>query len=254
MKIGIAAAFRHNLEEDGKTIPASRGVEVDYHGYDYYVLPIIGYIAYTVDGKTVNWSFMKYECAEVWHNCNRGNRPAQIATTRVGKITCPKCGSTIPYPIRKDTSKTRCPYCGSYNLQVEPIKENSQEFLDMVGDLKDPLEQAAKVALKTGNDFAFPDLLVAGRNLETEKPASIPSEIFESAVNAGYGLRYMDSVPLNELNDIEDINFHIIPGIYSGCLDSKKANGVFRQVNSIEEYISLYIPKAKKLGFKDVRF
>ena len=61
MKIGIAAAFRHDPVDDGKTIPASRGVEVDYHGYDYYVLPIIGYIAYTVDGKTVNWSFMKYE-------------------------------------------------------------------------------------------------------------------------------------------------------------------------------------------------
>lgn len=243
MRVGIACAFPYNPAKDGKTVPASKGTEVDYYGYDYYVMPIIGFLAYTLDGEKIYWNFMNYECAEVWyHSCNRANRPAKIATSRVVDIVCQSCAAARPIPMM--SHRLRCPYCGSHQIETYPIKIMSHEFLSMLGNLKKPLEQAAKAALHGKKRFKFPPIFIAGSNIENDESGTIPRTIVDSVNQNGHGIRYMNTVELDQLNEVEDINFHILPGIRSGVLDDNIVrDGYFTQKGAVEEYLRLWLPQ-----------
>lgn len=266
MKLGIACAFRHRPEEDGHAIPASSVVQrEDQEEYARNanpdrpaIMPIIGYMGYTRDGSRMLWSFVKYEAPQQWHSSyGFSSRGANLATTNVGNLQCDNCGFSGPYPTKGD--RMRCPYCGRGGVHVSPIKVPSEEFDAMLGDLRDPIEQAAKNAYSDAGapSFRFPSVLLGGS--EVDPSPAVPPEIQGAAQSMGYGLKPLEEV--DSLKVLQEMDpgrsfLSIVPGVSAGTMeDAEAAAGKSWQRGILNSWVKLFVPKdPPKWNFQSVRF
>ena len=269
MKIGIACCFRHRPEEDGpSTIPASTvAVREDMDEYARHcsperplIFPSIGYLGYTLDGQKMFWSFVKYEAPQQWHaSYGYQSRGANIATCSVANLHCDQCGWSGVFPTKggKDGSQI-CPWCGRRGAHSSPIKVPGDQFDEMLGDLRGPIEEAAKAAFADPAlpEFAYPQLLVGGR---IDPLGDVPPAIQGAAQAAGYGLRTAASCTLKDLQEMdpESSFLAIVPGVTSGVVDEESAKAGKSWTEGVCQYwLKLYVPDRPKVGFSfaSVRF
>lgn len=255
-KVGVAAAFRHNPDEDGLLIPAStlitEGRQKDQ------VMPILGYLAYRVNGQTL-WSFIKYEAPDSrWPQEKRPSTRGQVATARVANCRCPQCGFAAVMPLCGDGGRMRCLECGASGLEVQPIKENSDEFLQMLGDLHDPLEAAAAAAENSDVEFDFPQVLVTAKGIGVS--AAVPAQYAGAISGAGFGVK--DIVEVSSFQEMLDLwdkepALSITPDITSGWVDVDAARkGISQSWPVFRHWLKLWMPERKHgpIPFRTIRF
>lgn len=227
-KIALAACFRHNPDKDGDTIPASLTRPDPRRDWDVVVDPIVGFMAVAFKGR-LWWSFIRYEAPWCGYPHRNSKHPvyrlARMATTRVGHIACVSCGTFCLYPVWGKPEEMRCPECGHRGLEVAYVKETSDEFMQLLGDLKEPLEQAVKaVEPSTANEFRFPELLVLGRFCPS---TGIPCALQAKATSRGLALRLARQTIRDDLfssaTEGDDTGLLIMPGIVTGVLDVYQA-------------------------------
>lgn len=249
-KIALAACFRHN-PEDGATIPASLTRPDPCRDWDVVVDPIVGFMAVAFMG-CVRWSFIRYEAPWAGYPHRNSRKPvyriARMATTRVGHIACESCGTFCLYPIWGKPEEMRCPECGHRGLEVAYVKETSDEFMQLLGDLKEPLEQAVRtVDPATANEFRFPELLVLGRFCPS---TGIPCDLQEKAASRGLALRLARKTVRDDLfssaTEGDDTGLLIMPGIVTGVLDAYQARaGWVHSEGTLIETVRLpWLPKS----------
>jgi len=260
MRIGIAAAFRHCPEKDGQHgIPASELVRRDFDSSDEYlkkvspdqppVWPILGYLAYTLDGKKVLWSFMRYEAPQFWDRKrfpDFHSRGCGMGTCNVYHYTCKSCGRQDLFPF-KGTSHLTCPFCAEGPLTLSKIDIPSAEFDGMLGDLRDPLaNEAIGVFNDSGaGEFEFPMVVAGGPGIEPSP--SVPAAAQGAAQALGYGLRPVSEIPsLKEWPYSSTPFLSIMPEITSGILDSEEVeDGKAWRVGCLSSWVKLYVPKPR---------
>lgn len=243
MKIGISCAFKNDFEGDG-LIPASTIIEEGPR--EGGVLPIIGYLAYSLNG-VVRWNFVKYEAPETYAPWEK--RPSirgQFATTRVANIYCAGCGYSGPIPVRGNGRNVRCPYCGGYT-EFSIIKENSSEFCQLVGELRDPLEKAAKAAEKSDTEFEYPLCLVSATSIGVSHV--VPPVIARSFQMRGHGVKLIQEMSgFQGMLDLQDYSpaLSIVPGVVSGYLDYEEAKmGWSKGWPVFSWWVRLYLPELR---------
>jgi len=252
--VKLAAMFRHNPDEDGSTIPASLERPDPSCEWETIVDPIVGFMAISYNGR-ISWSFVKYEAPDARYPRRDSQHPvyrmARMSTTRVGHVTCPACGNSCIYPVWGNSDENRCPACWHKGQEVSIIKETDQEFFDLLGDLRDPLEQAVQsVDESTADEFRFPELMLLGR---LEPSASVPPGIQGLATSRGLALRMARETSLHDLFDPdlmecrpnEECGLLILPWISTGILDADKAReGWSKTEGCIAQYVKLpWLPK-----------
>jgi hypothetical protein len=258
-KVGVAAQFRHIPDEDGNFIPASTILESGPRKGG--VAPIIGYLAYSFGGE-IRWSFLKYEAPESYAPGEKGrSRKGQIATTRVAHLRChnPQCEFEGPYPVKGDARDIKCPECGK-DVESRIIKENSDEFFEMVGDLREGLEKAAVAAENSDLQFEYPEVLVVARNIDLS--ASIPPDLVAHITKQpGFGAKPIREVEgFEELLSLQDSDpcLLLVPGIASGFLDAEEAKKGWSQGWPVfGSWARLWLPERKHRGpmrFAQIRF
>ena len=222
--VSLAAMFRHIPEEDGSTIPASLTRPDPTRDWEVVVDPIIGFLCACYHGK-LSWSFIKYEAPSASYPRRDSKGPvyrlARIGTTRVGHLSCPDCGNTCVYPVWGKQEETRCPACGHKGVDISYIKETDSEFFELLGDLKDPLEQAVRNA--PAEEFVFPNLLCLGR---FDPDPEVRPDLQGLATSRGLALRLAKNTAQNDLfgdaMDGDDTGLLLEPGVTAGVLDADK--------------------------------
>lgn len=259
MKTGMAVQFRHSPEEDGSFIPASTILESGPR--EGGVAPILGYLAYSFGGE-VRWGFVKYEAPETYGPHEKGHsRKGQIATTRVANLRCrnPECGFEGPYPVKGDGRDACCPCCGK-GVEATLIKENSEEFFQMMGDLRQGLEQAAIAAECSDVEFEPPEVLVAARGLDISSgiPATAAAAIAAQPEFGAKSIREVEDFSEMLGYQNSDPCLLLVPGIASGYLDSEEVKkGWSRSFPVFQWWMRLWLPERKQRGpmrFHQVRF
>jgi hypothetical protein len=256
-KIGLAAAF-HHYDEDGAFIPASRLVEGG--PFDGQVAPLIGAIV-AWDGHAATWGFIKYEAPRIFPRYEGGawvidprkpNRAANVATTRVGTVHCSVCGQSVKTPVKgcRD-EKVKCPLCGADRTSVAVVKENSHEFDEMFGDIKDAMLGYAKTAAAEDVPFQFP-LVVCGSSTLKPGDSLVPPDAQGIAQSHGRALVALRSMA-GGLNDLvnagtdDDTDLSIIPGIYYGSMSEEEVrNGATWGEGAAGFYLRMRLPEKKR--------
>lgn len=270
MPIGIAAAFRHHPAEDGETvIQASTVTErPDMEEWEKHaspecppIFPRIGFLA-AYNGKAVRWSFIKYEAPQQWpKESGFRSKGAFIGTCSVGKVICQGCGWSGVYPVKGSAGEPMvCPWCGEKGAKVDPIHIPSDDFDAMLGDLRDPLENAAKAAFDEGvTPFEYPKVLLGGVGVVPS--GNVPPAIQGKAqVEKGVNLR-----PLEEVDNVFELRKYrrgtvflaIVPGVTSGVMDENEVrNGksVVRGACMYHTKVRLPDPAPSGFSFGTCRF
>lgn len=243
-KIALACTFRH-YEDDGDTIPASLTRQDPVCEWETVVDPIIGFMAVLHLGR-VSWSFIKYEAPDERHQ--KGSKTpirkmARFSTARVGYLTCPECRAKTLYPVWGSPDKTRCPECGKKGVSIDYVKETSPEFFKLLGELKEPLEDAVRsVDPDTANEFHFPNLMLLGRLDPSE---NVLPALQGKAAERGLTLRLASETDPDDLFGDDrmagdDTGLLIEPGIFIGSLDEKQAReGWSFEQGLLQEYVKL---------------
>ncbi len=255
-KIALAACFRH-YPEDGDTIPASIERQDPTCEWETVVDPIIGFMAILV-GSRVKWRFIKYEAPDARYPHRNSKQPvyrlARMATTRVGHIACESCGTFCLYPVWGKPEEMRCPGCGHRGLEIAYVKETSDEFMQLLGNLKEPLEQAVRaVDPATANEFRFPELLVLGR---FRPSMGIPCALQAKAASRGLALRLARKTIRDDLfssaTEGDDTGLLIMPGIVTGVLDAYQARvGWVHSEGVVIETVRLpWLPESRVQQFR----
>ena len=227
MNIAVAAVFRHH-PEDGDTIPASLEEPDPRDPGDTLTRPIIGFMAIGRAGR-ISWSFIKYEAPEIkWR---KPPKMARFSTTRVGHVSCPTCGNSCVYPVWGKPENMQCPACWQRGVSVSYIKENSDEFFEMLGDLRGPLEDAVREVEANpdgAEEFRYPDFLLLGHLAPS---TGVLPQLQGKAAERGMTLRLGREATMEELSSPAmnpcpgpyDTGLLIMPGVTSGVLDEDKA-------------------------------
>lgn len=237
-KVAIAATFRHWPEEDGPAIPASIKREHPLCWWETIVDPIIGFLAMSYNDR-IFWRFIKYEAPEV-RRLRLGQqeltiKPAYFSTTKVGHVTCPACGNSCMYPVSGEQEECRCPACGHKGQEISYIHETDDEFSDMLGDLRQPLEDVIRnMDTVTASEFRFPNLLIKGQFTPS---ASIKPALQKWAAKSGSTLRLATETSFEDLKACKmagnDIQLFIESGIVSGVLDAELVKNGWKNTEGI---------------------
>lgn len=262
MKIGLACCFRHHPETDGETIIQGSTVEErpDMDEWAKHaspdcppIFPRIGYLA-AYNGKSTRWSFVKYEAPQQWdQKSGFKSKGAYVGTCSVGTVTC-QCGWTGYYPLKGGAGETMtCPWCGRKGAEANHVRIPSEEFDAMLGDLRDPLEQAAKAAFDEGTaEFSYPQILLGG-------PDVVPSGNVPPAIQGKAQVEaHVNLKPLEDVENVFELRkfrrgsvfLAIVPGITSGVMDEEEVrNGRSIVRGACMYWTKVRLPDAPSAGF-----
>lgn len=249
-KVSLAAMFRHDPENDGSTIPASLERQDPTCEWETVVDPIVGFMAVSYMGR-VSWCFVKYEAPDIRYLKKDDKSPrirlASMSTSRVGHVTCPQCGNACVYPVWSKTENMPCPACGHKGVEADLIREGGSEFMSLMGDLKDQLEEAVLgVDQDTADEFRFPDLMLLGH---VDPSPSVDPALQGLATSRGLGLKLARESSSQELFGTgmqgPDTGLLIRPGVVSGVLDADDARDGWRRTEGVvTSFVKLgWLPK-----------
>lgn len=260
-KVGIACCFRHHPEEDGPSIIQGSTVQTrpDMDAWARHaspdcppIFPRIGFLC-GYDGSHTRWSFVKYEPPQQWsEKSGYRSRGANISTCSVGSVTCAdidRCGWHGYYPLKGGIGeKMTCPWCGRPGADTIPVKIPSENWEAMLGDLRKPLEDAAKAAYESSDEvpFEFPQTVIGGPTIEPSD--RIDPYIQGKAQEKGVGLRPLEDIPgWMELRQYPrgSVFLGIIPGVVSGVIDGTELrDGKRWNRGCVQYYAKLKFPEA----------
>lgn len=252
-KIAVAAMFRHKPDEDGMAIPASVEVEHPKYRGETFCHPIIGFMAVKPEGGRTVWCFMKYEAP--FYMATGPVKIARFSTTRVGHVGCPHCGNSCLYPVWGRPGNFPCPACWSKGVDIAYVKETSEEFDQLLGELRQPLEEAVdSVDLETAEEFRYPELMLLGR---LEPSMGVDPLMQGKAAETGRTLRLGREATVEELMstdmDGDDTGLLLMPGVTSGVLDLERVREGWNVTEGIV-YSSVKLPFLKPEPPKPRRF
>jgi hypothetical protein len=245
----FSATFRHDPAM-GNAIPASQIEEHPGIPGGVIVHPLIGYYAASYLNKTY-FGFIKYEAPQIqWRK--KPPKEASFSTTKVGTLSCSKCGFNGYYPYWGDSQKTHCPRCWQTGVNITPLKEESPEFFNLMGNIKDELEYEIGNYAES-QPFDFPPLLLLGNIPQSNRVTPVSLRLASLATAKGL-----------TLVDARDVGFDILqsdymtgpntglliePGIFTGVLDPKAVrNGVTLKSGIVSSFIKLpFLPQPVKM-------
>ena len=156
--LGVSFTFRYDPNLDGSLkVLAENG------------LPTMGYLC-AWDGSQYWWDTVWFQTYTIRYD-GRPDQPATLRTQKTFMVDCPVCQTSEPWPAgfrnkdQKDGEDCKCPRCGE-RAGCRQLKPGSDEFFDVLGDLRDDLEQSAKSAMNSGLMFEWPHIYVGYPNPE----------------------------------------------------------------------------------------
>ena len=259
-KVGVSCVFRHFPEEDGPSIIQGSTVQKrpDMDEWARHaspecppIFPRLGFMC-GYDGSHTRWSFVKFEPPQQWsEKSGFHSRGANISTCAVGLVQCgnDQCGWSGYYPMKGAAGEPMtCPWCGRRGATANPVRIPSDKFDEMLADLRQPLEDAAKAAYgdPAETPFAFPQVLIGGPAIAPM--GNVPPEIQGRAQEKGVGL-----MPLQEVPHWKDLRKYprgsvflgIVPGEVHGILDLEELqNGKRWEIGCVQYWAKLKFPEA----------